>query len=207
MANHIDRIELENFKSYRGKQVIGPFIRNFTAIIGPNGAGKSNLLDAISFVLGVASHDLRGKALAEFIYRFEQGTTPQKVRCYVKLVYIDKNGREMSFKRSIVDGGKSSIYYLDEKSASFSQYEEALHSINIYPKLKNFLIFQGHVTSVAQKSSKEITETIEKISGSGELKERYDELNQKERSLKESTMFQYQKRRGIFMLFLFPSMV
>ena len=34
----IDRLELENFKSYAGKQVIGPF-QPFTAIIGPNGSG------------------------------------------------------------------------------------------------------------------------------------------------------------------------
>ena len=45
------RIELENFKSYKGKQVIGPF-KKFTSIVGPNGSGKSNLMDAISFVLG-----------------------------------------------------------------------------------------------------------------------------------------------------------
>ena len=34
----LDRLEIENYKSYRGYQVIGPF-RSFTAIIGPNGAG------------------------------------------------------------------------------------------------------------------------------------------------------------------------
>ena len=38
---HLDRLEIENFKSYRGKHVIGPF-RKFTAIIGPNGCGKYN---------------------------------------------------------------------------------------------------------------------------------------------------------------------
>jgi structural maintenance of chromosome 1 len=32
-------IELENFKSYSGTQIIGPF-DDFTAIIGPNGAGQ-----------------------------------------------------------------------------------------------------------------------------------------------------------------------
>ena len=32
------RIELENFKSYKGRHVIGPF-EQFTCIIGPNGAG------------------------------------------------------------------------------------------------------------------------------------------------------------------------
>ena len=35
---HLERLELENFKSYKGLQIIGPFKR-FTAIIGPNGAG------------------------------------------------------------------------------------------------------------------------------------------------------------------------
>ena len=32
-------IEVENFKSYKGKQKIGPF-KKFTAIIGPNGSGN-----------------------------------------------------------------------------------------------------------------------------------------------------------------------
>ena len=36
----IDRIEIEDFKSYRGRHVIGPF-KQFTCIIGPNGAGSS----------------------------------------------------------------------------------------------------------------------------------------------------------------------
>jgi structural maintenance of chromosome 1 len=79
------RIELCDFKSYRpvgscaystflnlstnrGHQVIGPF-KNFTSIIGPNGAGKSNLMDAISFVLGVRSAQLRSSQLRDLVYR------------------------------------------------------------------------------------------------------------------------------------------
>ncbi len=31
-------LELENFKSYKGHQIVGPFMK-FTAIIGPNGSG------------------------------------------------------------------------------------------------------------------------------------------------------------------------
>lgn len=37
----IDRIEIENFKSYAGPQTIGPFL-DFTAVIGPNGAGAGS---------------------------------------------------------------------------------------------------------------------------------------------------------------------
>lgn len=54
-----------------GQQMIGPFM-NFTSIIGPNGAGKSNLMDAISFVLGVKSAQLRSSQLKDLVYRGRQ---------------------------------------------------------------------------------------------------------------------------------------
>ena len=62
------RIELCDFKSYRGHHTIGPF-SPFTSIIGPNGAGKSNLMDAISFVLGVKSAIMRSSQLRDLVYR------------------------------------------------------------------------------------------------------------------------------------------
>ncbi len=61
-------LELENFKSYAGLQIIGPF-QDFTSVIGPNGSGKSNLMDAISFVLGVQSRDLRSSQMKDLIFR------------------------------------------------------------------------------------------------------------------------------------------
>lgn len=42
----LDRLELENFKSYKGQQTIGPF-SNFSAIMGPNGAGKGAPTEAV----------------------------------------------------------------------------------------------------------------------------------------------------------------
>ena len=51
-----------------GHQTIGPFM-NFTSVVGPNGAGKSNLMDAISFVLGVKSAQLRSSQLKDLVYR------------------------------------------------------------------------------------------------------------------------------------------
>ena len=41
-------------------------------ISGPNGAGKSNLMDAISFVLGVRTRHLRSDRLQELVHRKEQ---------------------------------------------------------------------------------------------------------------------------------------
>ena len=47
MPGYLKYIEVDNFKSYRGRQRLGPFKR-FTAIIGPNGSGKFNLALSIS---------------------------------------------------------------------------------------------------------------------------------------------------------------
>jgi structural maintenance of chromosome 1 len=78
-------IELENFKSYAGHQIVGPF-KNFQAVIGPNGSGKSNLMDAIAFVLGVKSRNLRSHKLGDLVFR-AKGKAPDKRRASVKLVY------------------------------------------------------------------------------------------------------------------------
>lgn len=40
---YLKLIEIENFKSYKGRQIIGPF-HKFTAIIGPNGSGELNTI-------------------------------------------------------------------------------------------------------------------------------------------------------------------
>ncbi|CAJ1447716.1 unnamed protein product, partial [Effrenium voratum] len=58
----VQEVILENFKSYEGQVRVGPF-KKFTCVVGPNGAGKSNLMDAISFVLGVSTRHLRGQRL------------------------------------------------------------------------------------------------------------------------------------------------
>ena len=63
------RLELYNFKSYKGHHVLLFGDAHFTSIIGPNGSGKSNSMDAISFVLGIKSSHLRSTHLRDLIYR------------------------------------------------------------------------------------------------------------------------------------------
>lgn len=104
-SGRIERLEIENFKSYKGHQVVGPF-KNFTAIIGPNGAGKSNLMDAISFVLGVRSMQLRGAQLKDLLYAFDDKEREQRGRkAFVKLVFITASGEELEFARTITSSG------------------------------------------------------------------------------------------------------
>ncbi|KAI1864836.1 hypothetical protein JX265_004156 [Neoarthrinium moseri] len=63
------RLELFNFKSYKGHHILLFGDSYFTSIIGPNGSGKSNSMDAISFVLGIKSSHLRSAHLKDLVYR------------------------------------------------------------------------------------------------------------------------------------------
>ncbi|OTA82404.1 hypothetical protein M434DRAFT_401003 [Hypoxylon sp. CO27-5] len=63
------RLELFNFKSYKGHHTLLFGDSYFTSIIGPNGSGKSNSMDAISFVLGIKSSHLRSAHLKDLVYR------------------------------------------------------------------------------------------------------------------------------------------
>lgn len=68
----ISQIVTENFKSYAGVRLIGPFHKRFTSIVGPNGSGKSNVIDAIQFVFGRRASAIRLKKLSELIHNSER---------------------------------------------------------------------------------------------------------------------------------------
>ncbi|KAI3968840.1 hypothetical protein MKX01_028990 [Papaver californicum] len=181
----IVRLELENFKSYKGLQVIGPFY-DFTAIIGPNGAGKSNLMDAISFVL-------------DLIYAFDDKEKEQKNRkAFVKLVYQLSNGIELQFRRTVTSAGGAE-YRLDEKVVTWDEYNNKLKSLGILVKARNFLVFQGDVESIASKNPKELTGVLEHISGSDELKKEYEALEEQKGRAEEKSALVYNKKRTVVM--------
>ena len=92
-------------------------------MIGPNGAGKSNLMDAISFVLGVKSAQLRSSQLKDLVYRGrrlakdneegdvdgipdqededeEQEGEGTAKKAWVLAVILDKDGKEWKFQRT-----------------------------------------------------------------------------------------------------------
>ncbi|KAK7102755.1 structural maintenance of chromosomes protein 1A-like [Littorina saxatilis] len=194
MPGYLKHIEVDNFKSYRGRQKIGPF-KNFTAIIGPNGSGKSNLMDAISFVLGEKTSNLRSKRLPDLIHGAPVGK-PAASTASVTAVYGETNSdTEINFTRSIV--GNSSEHRINGKVVTAQQYAQQLEQIGVLVKSKNFLVFQGTVESIAMKNAKERTAMFEEISRSGELKEEYEQAKAEMLRAEEDTQFNYHKKKGI----------
>uniref|UniRef100_A0A8D0CWR2 Structural maintenance of chromosomes protein n=1 Tax=Sander lucioperca TaxID=283035 RepID=A0A8D0CWR2_SANLU len=178
---YLKLIEIENFKSYKGRQIIGPF-HKFTAIIGPNGSGKSNLMDAISFVLAEKTSNLRVKTLKDLIHGAPVGK-PAANRAFVSMVYQEDNGEERSFTRVIIGMNH--------------HWHEELEKLGILIKARNFLVFQGAVESIAMKNPKERTALFEEISRSGELAQEYERRKKEMVKAEEDTQFNYHRKKNI----------
>ncbi|XP_057597930.1 structural maintenance of chromosomes protein 1B isoform X2 [Hippopotamus amphibius kiboko] len=190
------RLELllvENFKSWRGRQVIGPF-RRFTCIIGPNGSGKSNIMDALSFVMGEKIANLRVKNIQELIHGAHIGK-PVSSSASVKIVYVEESGEEKTFAR-IIRGGCSE-YRFDDNPVSRSAYITELEKIGIIVKARNCLVFQGTVESISMKKPKERTQFFEEISTSGELIGEYEEKKRKLQKAEEDAQFNFNKKKNV----------
>jgi structural maintenance of chromosome 1 len=80
---------------------------------------------------------------------------------------------------------------------SHSDYNSFLESENILVKARNFLVFQGDIESVANKSPKELTRLIEQICGSEEVREEYERLKEEHDRAVESSTFAFNRRRGL----------
>ncbi|KAB1269853.1 Structural maintenance of chromosomes protein 1B [Camelus dromedarius] len=190
------RLELlfvENFKSWRGRQVIGPFKR-FTCIIGPNGSGKSNVMDALSFVMGEKIANLRVKNIQELIHGAHIGK-PVSSSASVKIVYVEESGEEKTFTR-IIRGGCSEFHFNDNP-VSRSFYITELEKIGIIVKARNCLVFQGTVELISMKKPKERTQFFEEISTSGELAREYEEKKRKLQKAEEDAQFNFNKKKNV----------
>uniref|UniRef100_A0A8C8REB7 Structural maintenance of chromosomes protein n=1 Tax=Pelusios castaneus TaxID=367368 RepID=A0A8C8REB7_9SAUR len=184
---------LENFKSWRGQQQIGPFMK-FNCIIGPNGSGKSNIMDALSFVMGEKTANLRVKSVRELIHGAHVGK-PFSSTASVRIVYSEENGEEKTFSRII--RGSCSEFLFNDKAVSRSVYTAELEKIGIIVKARNCMVFQGAVESIAMKKPKERTQLFEQISNSWELAEEYERKKKKMHQAEGDAQFNYNKKKNV----------
>ena len=167
----LTQIELENFKSYYGRRVIGPFHKRFSSIVGPNGSGKSNVIDALLFVFGRRAKQIRLKKISELVHTSEQHPNCQQARVNVyfqEIIDIDEDGDEaagIDDKYKVVENSKiiisrvatkesKSTYLINNKTATFTKVKELLLTKGIDLNNNRFLILQGEVESIAMMKPK-----------------------------------------------------
>ena len=162
----ITHIENEWFKSYAGKQVLGPFHKSFTSIVGPNGSGKSNVIDSMLFVFGYKAAKIRSKKLSVLIHN--SSTHPNQDWCRVAVHFqeiIDRGGEEaevvpntqFSVART-ANKDNSSYYSLNGRRVQYKEVAKMLREKGIDLDHNRFLILQGEVENISLMKPKALTE-------------------------------------------------
>uniref|UniRef100_A0A8C1SPS3 Structural maintenance of chromosomes 1B n=1 Tax=Cyprinus carpio TaxID=7962 RepID=A0A8C1SPS3_CYPCA len=169
----LKQLDVENFKSWRGKQTIGPFKR-FNCIIGTNGSGKSNVMDALGFVMGERAVNLRVKHTRDLIHGAHIGK-PSSTFASVSMIYCGDNDEEIIFSRRI--SGESSEYRVNGRQVTLAKYTGELEKIGIVVKAKNCLVYQV-------------------LQCSGELSAEYDAKLVALQKAKEDTQFHFNRKKA-----------
>ena len=81
----IKYLVLTNFKSYAGRQEVGPFHASFSSVVGPNGSGKSNVIDSLLFVFGFRASKMRQGKISALIHN--SATFPNLEFCEVEVYF------------------------------------------------------------------------------------------------------------------------
>ncbi|KAI4503798.1 hypothetical protein M0802_001201 [Mischocyttarus mexicanus] len=196
----ITQIINENFKSYAGKEVIGPFHKCFSAIVGPNGSGKSNVIDSMLFVFGYKASKIRSKKLSVLIHNSSQHTNCKS--CTVSVYFqsiIDKEGDDYEVvpnsefvisRKAFKDN--TSYYELNNKKVQLKEISKLLKSHGVDLDHNRFLILQGEVEQIAMMKPKTgndneagMLEFFEDIIGTVRFKEPLEKLSEKVELLTE----------------------
>nr|AGU69478.1 structure maintenance of chromosomes 4 [Crypthecodinium cohnii] len=182
----IRRIVLENFKSYGGTKIIGPFHKSFSSIVGPNGSGKSNTIDALLFVFGKRAKKMRLNKVSELIH--QSGALPNCGSAKVSVDFQDilDTGAGPEDYEVVKDSlltvsreafkNNQSKYYLDGKPSNFTEVTALLRKRGVDLEHNRFLILQGEVEQISLMKPKALTphedgllEYLEDIIGSNRL--------------------------------------
>jgi len=153
---------LENFKSYAGRQKVGPFHKCFSSVVGPNGSGKSNVIDAMMFVFGKRAKQLRLNKVSELIHNstnhqnLEMATVTVVFHEIVDLegdAYDIVPGSELVIART-AHRNNTSNYFINGRKSNFTQVTDVLKGKGVDLDNNRFLILQGEVEQISMMKPK-----------------------------------------------------
>ncbi|XP_024540797.1 structural maintenance of chromosomes protein 4-like [Selaginella moellendorffii] len=188
----IKEMEMDNFKSYAGKQRVGPFHKCFSAVVGPNGSGKSNVIDALLFVFGRRAKQMRLNKVSELIHNSTYHLNLDKAQVSVhfqEIVDLDDEtyepvpGSDFVITRAAFRDN-SSKYYINDNLSSFTEVTKKLRGKGIDLDNNRFLILQGEVEQISLMKPKSqgqhdegFLEYLEDIIGSNQYVEKIEQAS------------------------------
>ncbi|GKY99335.1 hypothetical protein MPSEU_000888500 [Mayamaea pseudoterrestris] len=167
----IQKMSLENFKSYAGLKEIGPFHKCFSSVVGPNGSGKSNVIDAMLFVFGKRAKKLRLNKVRELIHKSSAHANCESATVCVYFHKIIDTGEGAEDYRVVANSecvvsrtafqNNSSTYKINGKTCQFKDVAAYLGANGIDLDNNRFLILQGEVEMISMMPPKAKNENDE----------------------------------------------
>ncbi|KAL9027242.1 MAG: hypothetical protein Q9196_004206 [Gyalolechia fulgens] len=162
----IQYLVLTNFKSYAGRQEVGPFHSSFSSVVGPNGSGKSNVIDSLLFVFGFRASKMRQGKISALIHN--SAAFPNLDHCEVEVHFqevmdLADGKHEVVPESTLVISRRAfksnaSKYYINGQESNFTAVTTLLKDRGVDLDHKRFLILQGEVESIAQMKPKAANE-------------------------------------------------
>ncbi|KAK3628795.1 Structural maintenance of chromosomes protein 4 [Elasticomyces elasticus] len=197
----ITYLTLTNFKSYAGRQEVGPFHASFSSVVGPNGSGKSNVIDSLLFVFGFRASKMRQGKISALIHNSAE--YPDLDHCEVEVHFQEVMDQASGGCTVVPDSqlvvsrrafkNNSSKYYINGRTSDFTSVTTLLKDRGIDLDHKRFLILQGEVESIAQMKPKAagehddgLLEYLEDIIGTSKYKQPIDEAATETEGLNET---------------------
>ncbi|KAI3438320.1 hypothetical protein D9Q98_000754 [Chlorella vulgaris] len=215
----ITQMVLEDFKSYAGAQVVGPFHKSFSSVVGPNGSGKSNVIDAMLFVFGKRAKQLRLNKVSELIHNSTHHRNLEQARVSVhfqEIVDTDDDNYDVVPGSAFVIArtahrNNTSNYFVDGRRSNFGEVTALLKGKGVDLDNNRFLILQGEVEQISMMKPKGasehetgLLEYLEDIVGTDRFiplledsSKRLEELSEKRQSMVQRVKAAQKERDGL----------
>ncbi|MCJ7429558.1 MAG: AAA family ATPase, partial [Candidatus Nanohaloarchaeota archaeon QJJ-5] len=205
-TTYITKLSMKGFKSFQRRTAI-PFYEGLTAIVGRNGSGKSNIIDALSFVMGQRSSNLRAEKLEQLIFNGGDERKPadeaivtlhldNEAGTFDEFLEDDDDTDEITIGRKITRNGYST-YRFNETNCKRSKIDQILDTAGINPDGFHF-VRQGEIKDIINRTPTQRRKIIDRISGIASYEDKReqaeDELDEVDERLQELRIKQEMKK-------------
>ena len=185
------KIKMAGFKSF-----VDPtnfvFASEMVGIVGPNGCGKSNIVDAIRWVMGASSKNIRGETLEDVIFKGSSNRKPVG-QASVELVFDNSEGKaggqyasynEIAIRRQVTRDGQSK-YFLNGTVCRRRDIADIFLGTGLGPRSYS-IIEQGTISRLIDAKPEEMRGHLEEAAGISKYKERRRETENRIRHTREN---------------------
>ena len=187
----LKKIKMSGFKSFVDPTTIS-FVTDKTGIIGPNGCGKSNIIDAVRWVMGETSKQIRGDKMEDVIFNGSADRKPVG-QASIELIFDNSEGKahgqyakynEISVRRDAARDSQSK-YFLNGTRCRRRDVVDIFLGTGLGPR-SYAIIEQGMISKLIDAKPEELRVYVEEAAGISKYRERRRETENRIQHTREN---------------------